>query len=429
MSATGADGVTGLSPRWQRWYAAMPLVLLACGTTIGLLTQDLVGDRLGGRPTLVALASVTGVWVWLWDLGPLRVRDGEPARGRAAYWVVRTVLAFALTLVNPFLGFFAFVGYMDAADVFEGRRRTGAIVATACVLAGTHVGGLPVTTPGQWAMFALLVVVNVAVAGTFVRFATASEELSSSRAETIAELQRVNGELSEALRRTERLAATVAAQEREAGVQQERQRLAGEIHDTIAQGLAGVVSQLRAAREVVDPAAARSHLDRAESLARESLVEARRSVHDLAPGPLSEHDLPDALDQLVTSWDHAHEATASLTLTGDVTPLHPEVEATLLRVVQEALANVARHAHAHRVGVTVTYADSEVLLDVRDDGVGFDPHHASSVSFGVRGMRQRVERIAGHLEVESAPGAGTALSVRLPAVGAAPEAAPLGGQV
>jgi signal transduction histidine kinase len=91
------------------------------------------------------------------------------------------------------------------------------------------------------------------------------------------------------------------------------------------------------------------------------------------------------------------------------------VEATLLRVAQEALANVAKHARAGRVGVTLSYVDGEVIVDVRDDGVGFHPDDPAP-GFGLRGMRQRAERLAGVLDVESEPGAGTAVSVRLPAL-------------
>jgi signal transduction histidine kinase len=102
---------------------------------------------------------------------------------------------------------------------------------------------------------------------------------------------------------------------------------------------------------------------------------------------------------------------------GDPVPLHPEVEATVLRIAQESLTNVAKHAEAARVGVTLSYDGDEVVLDVRDDGVGFDVDApAGSSSFGLRGMRQRVARLAGELTLESRAGRGTAVSVRLPAI-------------
>ncbi len=128
-------------------------------------------------------------------------------------------------------------------------------------------------------------------------------------------------------------------------------------------------------------------------------------------------------------WSATSGVTAEVETTGEARALHPEVEVTLLRVAQEALANVARHASASRAGATLSYMEDVVTLDVRDDGVGFavaanggqptadDPEddHAAG-GFGLIAMRQRVTRLAGQLEIESEPGAGTAVSASLPAI-------------
>jgi signal transduction histidine kinase len=111
---------------------------------------------------------------------------------------------------------------------------------------------------------------------------------------------------------------------------------------------------------------------------------------------------------------------AQVTVTGTVRPLSPEAESALLRTAQEALANVAKHAAAMRAGVTLSYMDDEVVLDVRDDGRGFEPHRATgapepSAGFGLVAMRQRIEGVGGTLHVESEPGEGTAISARVPA--------------
>lgn len=116
-------------------------------------------------------------------------------------------------------------------------------------------------------------------------------------------------------------------------------------------------------------------------------------------------------------WSQDRFVQADLTVVGEVRTLHPEVEATVLRIAQEALTNVGKHADTGRVMVTITYDDEQIALDVRDDGIGFDP--AMSVkdsSFGLRGMRQRAARLAGTLEVETAAEQGTAISAHLPAL-------------
>ncbi|MEU0468624.1 sensor histidine kinase [Amycolatopsis sp. NPDC006131] len=206
------------------------------------------------------------------------------------------------------------------------------------------------------------------------------------------------------------------AQAREAGVMEERQRLSLEIHDTLAQGFTGIITQLEAAEQ--DPGEWRRRVATATALARENLAEARRSVHALRPGPLDEARLPDALKAVAERWAQRSEVAIEFTATGTARPMHPEIEATLLRVAQEALSNVAKHAGARRVGLTLSYMEDQVTLDVRDDGSGFDPARRGD-GFGLPGMLQRVQRLAGTLAVESEPGAGTAISASLPAIGAA----------
>jgi signal transduction histidine kinase len=174
------------------------------------------------------------------------------------------------------------------------------------------------------------------------------------------------------------------------------------------------------------------HFDAATRLARDSLSEARRSVHALRLEPLETARLSEALTDVAERWSAMHGVAVQVTTTGTARPLHPEAELALLRAAQEALANVARHAGATRVGLTVSYMENEVALDVRDDGKGFDPAqlgmreleyaHAGhdqrggeGCGFGLIAMRQRIEGLSGTLQVESEPGGGTAISACLPA--------------
>jgi len=152
-------------------------------------------------------------------------------------------------------------------------------------------------------------------------------------------------------------------------------------------------------------------------------------VKALRPLVLEGSKLPDALAGEVARWSATSGLAAEVKTTGDVRALHPEVEVTLLRVAQEALANVAKHAGASQVWITLSYMEDVVTLDVRDDGAGFAVADGGSAGpglpgeshagggFGLLAMRQRVGRLAGQLEIESEPGAGAAVSASLPAIG------------
>ena len=194
--------------------------------------------------------------------------------------------------------------------------------------------------------------------------------------------------------------------------------MAREIHDTLAQGLTGIITQLEATeRASRRPDQWRRHLDQARALARDSLTEARRSVQALRPEPLEDAGLPDAIAHLAGRWSETSGVVSSVETTGEPRPLLAELEMTLFRVAQEALANVGKHADASKVGLTLSYMDDTVLLDVRDDGIGFADGPRGQ-GFGLDAMRQRLLRVAGSLEIESTPGEGTALNARVPAISA-----------
>jgi signal transduction histidine kinase len=213
-------------------------------------------------------------------------------------------------------------------------------------------------------------------------------------------------------------------QARRAGLIGERQRLAHEIHDTLAQGFASIVMNLEAADALLPTehfTQGRWHLGQARLTARESLTEARRLVWALRPRLLEEAPLPEALSRLTERWSEASSIAGHATVTGSPQPLRPEVEATLFRVAQEALTNVRKHAQANRAVLTLSYMHDRVTLDVRDDGTGFDPGKAYDATasahaggFGLGTMRERVERLGGTFSIESAPGEGTTLTVELP---------------
>jgi signal transduction histidine kinase len=139
-------------------------------------------------------------------------------------------------------------------------------------------------------------------------------------------------------------------------------------------------------------------------------------VDALGPRQLVETQLPDAIADMAKRWADTSGVELFLDTTGEPRPLLPELEVTLFRVAQEALANVGKHAGATRAGLTLSYMDDVVVLDARDDGCGFVAGARDGVGFGLVGMEQRVRRVAGNLTVESAPGEGTALSASVPAI-------------
>jgi len=353
--------------------------------------------------------------LWWTTLHPEWASD---RRRMTIFFVGLIALIYLLIWCSPIYGFYAWTGYLFVAYALHGRlSRLAGATTVAVATALSQAGGFPAMThAGTWGYFGILLLFNITIAGSMTMLATMNDEQTAKRAEMIRQLAEANGKLEAALTENAGLHAQLLVQAREAGVHDERQRMAGEIHDVLAQGLTGIVTQLEAASAV--PGTAERHVEAAKKLARESLAEARRSVQALRPQPLDSSALPEALGEVVSAWSALHGVQASLITTGAPRPLLPEIETTLLRTAQEALANVSRHAAAARVFLTLSYMEDVVTLDVRDDGAGFDPAlPPKESSYGLAAMRERVLRIAGTLSVESEPGAGTAVSACVPAVG------------
>ena len=334
------------------------------------------------------------------------------------------VFAGALVYLSPWFGFFTFACYLYV-DRFPGRWWVVGVVASALIAATSQVGGvytLRTLTPTVIALYATAILFNLGAAGGMVYISWLGGKRREDRERMVAELTDANRRLEEAMEENAGLHAQLLVQAREAGITDERQRMAREIHDTLAQGLAGILTQVQAAQRSADrPEDLRRRLDTTARLARQSLSEARRTVHAIRPEALEKARLPDALGDVAGQWSAISGVPAEVTTTGDPRPLHPAVETALLRTTQEALANVAKHASASRVGLTLSYMEDVVMLDVRDDGVGFDPEgvpacDGADSGYGLTAMRQRMRRLTGRLDVESEPGAGTAISASVPAV-------------
>lgn len=216
----------------------------------------------------------------------------------------------------------------------------------------------------------------------------------------------------------------LASSERAAGIAQERQRIAHEIHDTLAQGLSSIQMLLRVAEQDIRNSSMSEQeqeiplkrMELARQTAADNLSEARAMIAALQPATLSKTSLEGALERAAQSIVGTEVA---IDVEGQDRQLPMRTEAALLRIAQGALGNVAKHAQAKRCRVTLTYEDDEVRLDVVDDGMGFDPaavagKPAGLGHIGLDAMRQRAAEQGGELLVESAPGQGTAVSVALP---------------
>ncbi|MFF2495858.1 sensor histidine kinase [Agromyces sp. NPDC058064] len=217
----------------------------------------------------------------------------------------------------------------------------------------------------------------------------------------------------------------LAAASREAGTLAERERLAREIHDTVAQGLSSIQMLLHAAERDVDDERVSEKLRLARETAAENLGEARRFIRELTPPSLDEQTLPSALRRLTEAVnEQASQAGAGTRVefatSGEPVLLPMSVDAALLRIAQGSLANVLRHADARACSLTLSYLGDEIALDVVDDGLGFDAEavarRADPAEFGLRAIRRRAEELGGTVDLETAPGEGTALSVRIPVV-------------
>ncbi|MGW4421128.1 sensor histidine kinase [Streptosporangium sp. NPDC004631] len=298
-------------------------------------------------------------------------------------WLAAVTLIWAaLCLLSTDFVWLAFPLFFICLHLLPLRAGGAAVLALTGVSVGTlalHEGALTpalVVGPVMGAMVAILTVTGYA----------ALYRESERRRALIDELTRTRAELAET--------------QHEAGVLAERQRLAREIHDTLAQGLSSIVLLLRATPP--DPA---GYVGEAMRAAEDNLAEARRFVHALAP-PGLDGSLEEALRRLCSRQGAAFQ------LDGEPYPLPRGAEIALFRIAQSGLANVSRHAQASKAALTLTYMEDEVAMDIVDDGRGFDPLTRSGNGLGF--IRDRAAELGGVVTVESAPGLGTALAVTLP---------------
>ncbi|MEV0394974.1 sensor histidine kinase [Polymorphospora rubra] len=394
---------------WDLLQLITPWLLLTISTAIYFSwALPASGERF--RPeglSVLGLVAVSVLWVLFGHTLPIKRRTLRPVSA-GIFFVGLLALSVTLMTYSDIFLVFTIAGFFQAYLLRPWPLGVLGVLATSVALNGSAMRVWANPTPDRLAEFILIVTVQTAAIGVGILLTARSEPEERKREELVERLEA-------ALHENAGLHAQLVAQARESGAQDERQRLASEIHDTLAQGLAGIITQLQAAeRSASVQGETEEHVARALRLARSSLTEARRSVQALAPRELGQAHLPDALRTLTERWSEDQGISAQVEVTGIREPLSPAIEVSLFRVAQESLTNVAKHADASRVGVTLSYTGTEVLLDVRDDGRGFA--EGVGTGFGLTSMRQRIRGVGGHVVVQSAPGEGTSVSARVPAI-------------
>ncbi|MGI5502030.1 sensor histidine kinase [Lentzea sp. CA-135723] len=327
----------------------------------------------------VALVLLGLLCLWYWRVGAPLARD----RRGVLYLAVAIPLVVAMFALVPALSVLFFTLYPHIWALLEPRLATWATLLTSLSI-GTVVlvsTGFSSDAVGAAVVIVLSVIPAVMLGLWIARIISQSRER-----------------------------AALALVSHEAGVLTERERLARDLHDTLAQGATSVLLLLRAARAATDPAARDRHLALAEATTSENLAEIRALVAALTPAALDGFSLPAALERLTSRLGTELGLSSGFVMEGSYRPLPPAREVVLLRVTQEALANVRKHASASSVTVTLDYT-SGVSLVVADNGRGFGLDAVRG--YGLDGLRDRVAAAGGSFEVRSVEGSGVRVHVRL----------------
>ena len=396
----------GHSERTTFWARARRLWSVFFYAIVGVIAAaTLVGDGTRGDKiaSLVCLALLVVAYTFV---GRRAAGTGAPAWANA-YLVLLVVLTIAQVGFDHIGAVLLFVAYSQIWFFAESRWQGVGWTALLTVGVGARFAFLLVgSTPVTWLSAAGQLAVSLAFSIALGLWVTQIAEQSEERAALLAQLETAQAEL--------------AATHHAAGVVAERERLAQEIHDTLAQGFTSVVMLAQTTTAELDrgnTGAARGRVEQIEQVARQNLAEARALVAAFGPADLQDAGLGEALDRLAERFTRQAGVTVSL-LPGTqaaATGLGRDAQVALLRAAQEALANVRRHAGATSVTLGLSRLDGGVRLEVADDGRGIAPDAVEGQ--GLRGMRERARAVGGDLQVDSEPGAGAHLALTVPVGG------------
>jgi signal transduction histidine kinase len=381
---------------WQRlvvgWHLGFWLVL-ALAVARSVVSPEL---EAAGRWRALALLGVLAATY----LATVQRRTIRQDRAAALYLVVAIAVTGLAAALAASLAMLLFIVYAQTWLLSESRRQ-GTAFSVALTLAVTV--GLLVSNGWTWEALRAIgpqMLVSLVFSLLLGFWISRIIDQSRERADLIAQLEQAR--------------ARLAASERANGVAAERERVAREIHDTLAQGFTSIVMLAQTAAPLVgrDPSRAVAQLATIEEVARDNLAEARALVAASAPAGLDGTTLPDAVRRLTERF--ARETGVAVNADVDpVSTLDPDRQVVVLRAVQESLSNVRRHARAGRVGVRLHEDGEGALAQVRDDGIGFSTQ-APRPGYGLEGMRSRAREVGGELDVASTPGGGTVVTLRFP---------------
>ena len=373
---------------------------------LGLITLTTAADLAPGRRWIGVAAIVTI------GLSYQVIHPQVPTRGsrrNRSYLLVLVAGMGVACAVDPTLGFVLFIAYPQTWIFSESLRN--AVLLNVALTASTFVGFM---TADGWTTHQLreqLPEISVSLAFSLLMGVWISRIIDQSleRAQLIDQLEATRTQLGEA--------------HHAQGVAAERERMAREIHDTLAQGFTSIIMLAQAARaelETGEPHPATARLESIELVARENLGEARALVAAFSPVALEGATLTDAVQRLARRFGTETGVAIDVEIPekDSLASLSREREVVLLRAAQEALNNVRRHARARLVTVRLTAHESEALVEVQDDGVGFEP--GTPAGFGLTGMRDRARDTGGAFDITSCPGEGTRVRVRVPITAGAP---------
>ncbi len=394
----GTRAATRTGPRQDAWVTLMPWWHAAFGVLL-VATGAFATIELYGSWRLPCLLGLYVALAVLYLLTPQKFHR-QDKRGRVVYLCGAFAIFAAASFIFPGTGFLMFALIPQCFMLLPVRTAFAGVIGMTLVLAGANLSfsGVNAPTVASVSLFGVLTIVLSSLLGGYINRII---DQSSQRADLIDELERTRAELVELSRERGKLA--------------ERERLAGEIHDTLAQGFTSVILLVQAAQAALernDLAAARGSLALAEPAAREGLAEARSLIGALSPLPLQGASLAGAIQRVCADLGPRFGFSANLEVVGQVRELSNNAEIVLLRAAQEALVNVGRHAKATSTSVRLTFAERATSLEVTDDGVGFDT--TAPAGFGLSQLRSRVAELGGSAEVIAARGAGTTVRVLLP---------------